>query len=206
MNDNLQSRSAFNFTLCLLLAAAVAIFYSAAKWGGGVFIGQSHLIVAVVSIICLICASFMINQINNVPVQLAGFVLIPAVLGVFSARWMLGLDHAAVIEAGCVTLLCVGITMLASVLFPDLFKRAVGVLFIALIAVIATSIISTLVFHTHLTFLDYASVIIFMGFLGYDIVESREVPRTFSYAIAIAGKAFVDILNIFTSVLNITED
>ncbi|UKA04488.1 Bax inhibitor-1 family protein [Photobacterium damselae] len=205
MNDNLQSRSAFNFTLCLLLAAAVSIFYSAVKFGGGVFLGQSHLIVSVISVACLICASFMINQINNVPVQLAGFVIIPAILGVFSARWMVNVDHTALMQAGLVTVLCIGVTMLASVLFPNLFIRAIGVLFIALIAVIVTSIISMLFFHTYLSFLDYVSVVIFMGFLGYDIVESREVPPNFSYAIAIAGKAFVDILNIFTSVL-MTED
>ena len=206
MNENSQDRRGFNFILCLLICVAAAIFYGVVSNTAGLLVGYPHWLVLIITLIGLMASAMMINQINNVPVQSIGFVLLPALLGVVSAKWMGMIDPSVFKEAGLATVMCVGITMLAAVLFPSMFRKAMGVLMIALVAVIITSLISTLAFHVHLSILDYISVVIFMGFLGYDIVESQDVPPTLTYAIALAGKAFLDILNIFTSIISIEED
>ena len=206
MNNNLQSRSSFNFTLCLLMVVAAVIFYGSVIGMAGVTIGCPSLVIMGIAFIGLFVSTIMINKIENIPMQAVGFVLLPLILGAVSSKWMINIDQSVLREAGMVTVLCVGVTMIASIIVPDMFRKIAGVLVVALIAIIITSVVGALVFHTHLAFLDYASALVFMGFLGYDIVESQDVPPTLTYAIAIAGKAFLDILNIFTSIISIEED
>ena len=207
MNTSNKSRSVFNLTICLLVLAAACIYYKVAMSVDPLMLSSySPMLVFGGALVALVISSMMLGAIGKVPIQLIGFVIIPVVLGVIASPFMSQVAPDTIREAGILTLLCIGIMMVASVLFPDFFKRIIGVLIISLIVVILASLISVFVFNVQLTILSYISVVIFMGFLGYDFVKAREVPASLTWAISLSGMIFIDISNIFVQLISIIED
>lgn len=204
---NNKNRSTFNFALSGLVALASLMYFGVASAVDPSLIASfSPLVLMIGVLIVAIAGSVMANMRGNVPVQLIGFALIPIAFGFISSPWLAKVDNSILYEAGVLTLLALGVMMIASALFPEFFKRIVGLLVVALIGLILVSVVSIFFLDIDMTFIHIISMVIFMGFLGYDLVLSREVDPTFSNAIALSSSIFIDLLNIFMNLVQILGD
>ncbi|KDM90959.1 hypothetical protein EA58_14485 [Photobacterium galatheae] len=172
------------------------------------------MIVASISPIILFLGTFLVAVLGsvmagvrgNIPVQLIGFSLVPIALGFISAPWFASVEHEILYEAGVLTLLALGVMMIASAMFPAFFQRIMGFLMIALIGLILVSLVAVFFLKIEMTLIHILSVVIFMGFLGFDLVMARTVEPTLTNAIALSTSIFIDLLNIFMNLAQLLGD
>lgn len=112
-------------------------------------------------------------------------------------------DPMIVQEAIRVTGLVTAFMMLLGTLFPAFFKKIVGGLTIALIAVIIIQLVEVLIFKVRHGILDYAVVLIFCGYIGYDWARANSIPSTLDNAVDSAASLYIDIINLFLRILSI---
>ncbi len=93
--------------------------------------------------------------------------------------------------------------MVLGTIFPIFFKKIIGALSIALIAVIIIELIEVIFFNTHNGILDWITAIIFCGYIGYDWGRANSIPRTIDNAVDSAAELYIDIINLFLSILRI---
>lgn len=87
--------------------------------------------------------------------------------------------------------------------FPSLFQNLGGPLFIALLGLLAVRIIQMFVPELqNLRFVDYISAGIFSLYIGYDMYRASSVAKTLDNAVDIAVDLYLDIVNIFLSLLD----
>lgn len=56
------------------------------------------------------------------------------------------------------------------------------------------------------TWLDIAVIVVFCGFIGYDMYVATTVAPTVPNAVFMACNLFLDIVNVFIRLLNIVND
>jgi FtsH-binding integral membrane protein len=129
------------------------------------------------------------------------FVVVPfgLIINIVVAQYDPDLVLNAVKVTGMVTFLM----MVLGALFPKFFQRIAGGLMIALIAVIIVEAIEVFIFKIHHGILDWAVVLIFCGYIGFDWSRANQIPRTVDNAIDSAASLYMDIINLFVRILQI---
>jgi FtsH-binding integral membrane protein len=94
-------------------------------------------------------------------------------------------------------------SMLA-IIFPNFFSKIGGALFISLIGLVVVRIAQCFIpVLANLTIIDWISAGIFSLYVGFDWWRANNVPKTFDNAIDIALDLYLDIINLFLSILRI---
>lgn len=112
-------------------------------------------------------------------------------------------DPALVGEAIRITAMVTAMMMILGTMFPAFFRRIAGALGIALLLVIIVELVEIFVFNTHHGILDWAVVLIFCGYIGYDWGRANAIPKTVDNAIDSAAALYMDIINLFIRILRI---
>lgn len=142
---------------------------------------------------------------QSVARSLVGFALFVCSIGVLAAMAVASYDLPTVNKAFLIT---AGITAVFGILgisFPQVFRRMIGVLSVSLLALILAQIVMSL-FGVDQTWLDIAVVVVFCGFIGYDMYQATTVPPTIPNAVFMACNLFLDIMNIFLRLLRIMDE
>ncbi len=121
------------------------------------------------------------------------------IINLVVSRYEPELVMSAIKVTGMVTL----VMMLFGTLFPAFFRKIYGALTIALIAVIIVELVAIFIFKTHPEILDWAVVIIFCGYIGYDWGRANSIPCTVDNAVDSAAALYMDIINLFLRILRI---
>lgn len=112
-------------------------------------------------------------------------------------------DPTIVLDAIRITaLVALGMMVLGS-LFPGFFQHIYRKLGLALLIVIGVRLIEIFIFHTEYGSIDWAIVLIFCGYIGYDWGRANRIPKTVDNAIGSAAALYIDIVNLFARVLRI---
>lgn len=206
-NSPTLGRGAFNVLMCALVLTAAMIFKGVAFCVDPMAVGQlSPLILLAIAFGGILFGSWLTYKRGNLPLQFLGFAIIPSVLGFVSSPWVARVEPAAAFEAGCLTLLCTGIMMILSGLFPKFFVKIRGVLAIGLLALIIVGLLGVFVMDINMTIYHIAAIILFLGFLGYDLVIVRQAEPSVSNAIVLSTSMFIDLLNLFMHIYSIIDD
>ncbi|MGN0845081.1 MAG: Bax inhibitor-1 family protein [Kiritimatiellia bacterium] len=100
-----------------------------------------------------------------------------------------------------------GITLCMMILgssFPKFFRGVLPILTISLLLVIAFELIGGLVFHQQMPrVLDWIVLLIFCGYIGVDWGRASAIPKTTCNAVSVAASIYIDIVNLFITILNI---
>ena len=136
-------------------------------------------------------------------VSFLGFTLLAIGMGIIVTFIVAEYSGSTVYSAFLMTGIVTVIMMIASTLYPALFLRMGSVLGIALIGSIVIELIGGLLLRIPMTFMDYALVVIFAGFIGFDWAKAQIYPKTLDNAIDSAADIYVDIINIFSRILSI---
>jgi FtsH-binding integral membrane protein len=108
-----------------------------------------------------------------------------------------------VMDAMRITGIVTVIMMILGTLYPGFFFKIARGLFIALIIVVVVELVEVFVFGIHHDILDWAVVLIFCGYIGYDWARANSIPKTVDNAVDSAAALYMDILILFLRILRI---
>ena len=90
----------------------------------------------------------------------------------------------------------------AGIMFPRFFERIQGVLVTGLLAIIVVELVMAL-FGVQQTATDILVILLFCGFIGYDVHRASTAVPTLSNALWYAIELYLDIINVFIRLLAI---
>lgn len=194
----------FYFLLSAAIAWGLGLTYFAAKWAmethympGGMAFILLGLVIPIIGIIITVTS-------DNAFVSFIGYNMVVIPFGVVLGPVLNTYSPNVIANTAMAT---GGITLFmgtASVMFPSLFKNLGAPLFIALIGLLGIRIAQIFIPSLQsMTWVDYVAAGIFSLYIGFDMYRASEVPRTIDNAVDIAVDLYLDIINLFLSLLRI---
>ena len=95
------------------------------------------------------------------------------------------------------------IMTLLSLLNPGFFSKLGGILFYGLIGLIVMRLLQRFFPSMDVVLIDYLAVALFSLYIGYDVWRAQHVQRTYLTALNIAVSLYLDIINLFLSLLRL---
>ena len=139
---------------------------------------------------------------QSVALSLVGYALFVGSFGFTASLALLAYDMQTISTAFLATAGIVVVFACLGVAFPSVFERAVGVLSVALLALILVQVVM-LFMGVDQTWVDFAVIVVFCGFIGYDFHQAMYMEPTLVNAVFAASNLFLDILNVVLRVLAI---
>ena len=212
MEDRLLSKGTYLALISAIVASGFLIIFATSLLLGDQTasraIPASDLLVPIVlSIAVLIVGCYILwrgKMIKSAKLCLVGFYIVSIVLGLPTGLLlpMFGLNTIAAAAAG--TMLIVAIFGFAGFLFPHFFAKIQGICTTGLFGIIAVELVY-LFLNVHQTWTDWVAIVIFCGFIGYDFYQAVHAERTKANAILFATEIYLDIINVFLSLLSIFD-
>jgi len=203
-----MSRRGFYFALGCILTwgffATHLVSQATATWQPSVL---TFLLVGLaLPIIGILLSSFSGNAI----ISFIGFnlVVIPfgAILGPVLAHYELA-HPGAVTRAALLTATVTALMGASGLLFPQFYKNIGGALFMALLCLLGVRILQMFVPNLqNVGLIDYLAAGLFALYIGYDMWRASDIPATLDNAVDVAVSLYLDIINLFLSLLKASSD
>lgn len=152
---------------------------------------------------CAIIGILMSAKSSNPFVSFIGYNLLVLPMGVVLCVLIPGLPAQVVTKAMLLTGIVTATMTLLGLVKPEIFLGLGRTLFIALLVGIVAELIATFAFHYTGTAFDWLFVILFSGYIGYDVARSQAFPKTVDNAIDCALDIYLDIIYIFIRLLSL---
>lgn len=140
---------------------------------------------------------------DNIGISFIGYNMITIPFGLILGPVLSKYSPNVVENAVVITAIITGIMGFAGVTFPNFFRYIGSALFIALIGLVVVRILAIFIPALNFGFIDYIAAGIFSLYIGYDMFRASEATRTFGSALKIAVSLYLDIFNLFMSILSI---
>ncbi len=138
---------------------------------------------------------------TNPWISFLGYNLLVLPIGVLLCLILPGIPVAIVTKALLLTGIVTATMTLLGLVAPNIFLGMGRTLFIALIVGILAELVATFLFHYTGTAFDWIFVVLFSGYIGYDVAKSQIYPKTVDNAVDCALDIYLDIINIFIRLL-----
>ena len=204
--DHLSDRT-FNLVLTGLLAYglllnAVVVYYFAPSLMA-FFMGRSTLTVLLAYIVPTLVGVLLAVKSDNPVVSFVGYNLVVLPVGMLLALIIPGLPAELVVKAMLLTAMVTVTMMLFAVVRPSFFLGLGRTLFVALLVGILAEVVATWLFHYAGSLFDWLFVVLFSGYIGYDVAKSQAYPKTLDNAVDSALDIYLDVINLFIRLLSI---
>ncbi|MFZ3503659.1 Bax inhibitor-1 family protein [Vibrio harveyi] len=146
---------------------------------------------------------YLFSKSSNPLVSFVGYNFVVVPFGLIINLVVSRYDPSLVLSAIKVTGLVTGMMMLLGTIFPAFFQRIAGVLTIALVVVLVVEFFQIFILGIHQEWIDWAVVILFCGYIGYDWGRANQIPKTMDNAVDSAAALYMDIINLFLRILRI---
>jgi FtsH-binding integral membrane protein len=146
---------------------------------------------------------YLFARSSNPLVSFVGYNLVVVPFGLVVNLVVSRYDPQLVHEAIRITALVTVGMMILGTLFPAFFRRIASALTVALLLVIVVELVEIFVFRAHHSIIDWAVVLIFCGYIGYDWGRANQIPKTLDNAVDSAAALYMDIINLFLRILRI---
>ena len=138
---------------------------------------------------------------TNPWISFLGYNLLVLPIGVLLCLILPGIPVVIVTKALLLTGIVTATMTLLGLVAPNVFLGMGRTLFIALIVGILAELVATFLFHYTGTAFDWLFVVLFSGYIGYDVAKSQIYPKTVDNAVDCALDIYLDIINIFIRLL-----
>ena len=138
---------------------------------------------------------------TNPWISFLGFNLLVVPMGVVLCLIVPWMPVAIVTKALLLTGIVTASMILLGLIRPQLFLGLGRTLFIALLFGIVAELVATFLLGYRGAAFDRLFVIIFSGYIGYDIAKSQMYPKTVDNAVDCALDIYLDIINLFIRLL-----
>jgi len=185
------------FTILGLLTTGIAAHFAPDKFTtlGFIFIG---LLLPIVGI--LLATS------DSIPLSLIGYTMITIPLGLVLGNNLNYYSPDVVTKVTTLTAMITVIMGISGFLFPNFYSKIGGFLAVSLVSIILIRILGIFIPFLQLSIIDYFSAGIFSLYIGYDLWRASIASRTVRSALHISISLYMDILNLFVSLLSIFDN
>ena len=163
--------------------------------------GISYTWVLIGYFVFALAGVFISAKSTNPWISFLGYNLLVMPIGVVLCLMLPGIPVAIVTKALLLTGLVTATMTLLGLVRPQLFLGLGRTLLIALVVGILAELVATFLFHYTGSVFDWLFVILFSGYIGYDVVKSQMYPKTVDNAVDCALDIYLDIINIFIRLL-----
>lgn len=206
LEDRMSARS-FNLVLCSVLAYglivnAVMVYFlyaplqqlaASVGWFGWLLIYMVPTLAGI----------FMSAMSSNPLVSFIGYNLVVLPIGLLLALVVPGLPADIVVKAMALTAMVTLTMVVLAAVKPEFFLGLGRTLFVALVVGLLAEIAATFLFGYRGMLFDWFFVLLFSGYIGYDISKSQLYPKTLDNAIDCALDIYLDVINLFLRLLSI---
>lgn len=209
--DQVSSRT-FNLVMVLtilygLVLNVALVHYAAApliQWIAGCANPKGVITLFFVGYFVVSLAGIILSGWSTNPVvSFIGFSLVAFAFGVLLCFFVPHFQEVIVFRAigitACVTL----VIAVMAVANPNIFLSMGKALFITLLVGLIAEIVVTFIFKYTGTVFDWIFVIVFSGYIGYDVARSQQYSKTLDNAVDCAVDLYMDIINLFVRLLSI---
>ena len=141
---------------------------------------------------------------QSVARSLIGYAIFVTTFGLFCAAAIAQYDLPTINTAFIATAAITVVFGILGLTFPKVFQRIIGALVVALVALCLAQIVMALM-GVDQSWLDIAIIVVFCGFIGFDMYQASIVEPTLPNAVFMASNLFLDIMNIFIRALDIAD-
>ena len=138
---------------------------------------------------------------TNPWISFLGYNLLVLPIGVLLCLILPGIPVAIVTKALLLTGIVTATMTVLGLVAPNVVLGMGRTLVIALIVGILAELVATFLFHYSGTAFDWLFVVLFSGYIGYDVAKSQIYPKTVDNAVDCALDIYLDIINIFIRLL-----
>ncbi len=152
---------------------------------------------------CCFAGVALFSKSDSPPISFLGYLLVVAPFGLIINLVVSRYSPDVVMMAIQSTAVITAIMMLLGTMYPAFFIGIGRALSISLLCVIVYELVLYFVFGIHGGYIDYAVVLIFCGYIGYDWARANNIPHTVDNAIDSAAALYMDIINLFLRLVRI---
>ena len=140
---------------------------------------------------------------TNPFISFLGYNLVVLPIGLMLAILLPMFPVEVVLKAMVLTAIVTLTMLVLSVTAPQFFLGLGRTLFVALIVGLIAEVVATFLLGYRGMLFDWIFVIVFSGYIGYDIAKSQAFPKTLDNAVDSALDIYLDIINLFIRLLSI---
>jgi FtsH-binding integral membrane protein len=141
---------------------------------------------------------------NTTFVSFIGYNMVLVPFGVVLGPVLTQYQPDIIEKAFAITCGVTAVMMAAGVAYPRFFASIGGTLFVCLIGLVIVRVAQVFIPAIRdLGWVDWVSAGIFSLYVGYDWYRATAVPKTFVNAVHVAVDLYLDIINLFLSILSI---
>jgi FtsH-binding integral membrane protein len=204
--DRLSARS-YNLVLTGLLAYglllnAVIVYYFAYPLMNALQ-GVSPWVLLLGYLVPTLLGIFMAAKSSNPMVSFIGYNLVVLPIGIMLALIIPGVPADIVVKAMALTGMVTVTMTLLSLIAPQVFMGLGRTLLIALVVGIIAELVATFLLGYRGQLFDWFFVLLFSGYIGYDVAKSQAYPKTLDNAVDSALDIYLDVINLFIRLLRI---
>lgn len=207
--DRLSART-YNLALTGLLAYglllnAVIVYYFAYPLMNALQ-GVSPWLLLVGYLVPTFLGIFLAAKSQNPAVSFVGYNLVVLPIGIMLSLVIPGLPAGVVVKAMALTGMVTVTMALISLVRPQLFLGLGRTLVIALVVGLVAELVATFLFGYRGQLFDWFFVLLFSGYIGYDVAKSQAYPKTLDNAVDSALDIYLDVINLFIRLLSILSN
>lgn len=204
--DRLSART-YNLVLTGLLAYglllnAVIVYYFAYPLMNALQ-GVSPWVLLLGYLVPTLLGIFMAAKSSNPMVSFIGYNLVVLPIGIMLALIIPGVPAGIVVKAMALTGMVTVTMTLLSLIAPQVFMGLGRTLLIALVVGIIAELVATFLLGYRGQLFDWFFVLLFSGYIGYDVAKSQAYPKTLDNAVDSALDIYLDVINLFIRLLRI---
>lgn len=204
--DRLSARS-YNLALTGLLAYglllnAVIVYYFAYPLMNALQ-GVSPWVLLLGYLVPTLAGIVMAAKSQNPMVSFIGYNLVVLPIGIMLALVVPGVPAGIVVKAMALTGMVTLTMALLAIVRPQVFLGLGRTLLIALVVGIVAEVVATFLLGYRGELFDWFFVLLFSGYIGYDVAKSQAYPKTLDNAVDSALDIYLDVINLFVRLLSI---
>jgi FtsH-binding integral membrane protein len=200
--DSISERTFFGYLALFILYGLLSTYFAT------FFAPESFSTLGLIGIgIVIPLIGCFVSMSDNIGVSFIGYNMITIPLGLVLGSYIDRYSPGVVQNAALLTAIITAIMGFAGVTFPNFFRSIGSALLMALIGLLAVRLIALFVPSLNsFGIIDYIAAGIFSLYIGYDMFRASEASRTFGSALKIAVSLYLDIINLFTSLISILDN
>lgn len=204
--DNITART-FNLVLCAVLAyglivnAVMVYFFAAPLQQMAAVLGWIGLLL--VYLVPVIAGVIIANRSTNALVSFLGYNLVVLPIGLLLALVVPGVSSAVVVKAMGLTAMVTLTMLVLAVTAPQFFLGLGRTLLVALLVGLVAELVATFLLGYRGMLFDWLFVLLFSGYIGFDVAKSQAYPKTLDNAVDSALDIYLDVINLFIRLLSI---
>ena len=204
--DSITSRQ-FNVVLCAVLAWGFALNAAMVYFLGEpltqAIAGIKWWVALLIYLVPTFAGIFITARSTNPFISFLGYNLVVLPIGLMLAVLLPQFPVQIIVKALTVTGIVTLTMLVLAVTAPQFFLGLGRTLFVALLVGLVAEVVATFLLGYRGMLFDWLFVLLFSGYIGYDVAKAQAFPKTMDNAVDSALDIYLDIINLFIRLLSI---